>query len=1188
MPSFLTKVFGRNKDDKEAQRQSKRASVQSSLLEGKFEAVSPTVSPSATDFAERSQENEKLKQKEKDGGIQGIFRAKSRTTSPTTEPKPLEPPHLSLNLPGLKDERSSRPLGSVFDASPDGGSVLSESVIGERRLTPAEALVLVRTCSQAIVERGLETLGIMHPHWYSSSPDVQRRLISQFILSLSSDSTVNNSDFASEIAYARSPHDVAAVLRWGLRHLKIEGDSFGTDRSWYTKFYGAEKAESYPRSAYSDKLVPLLPSSHAALLSVTLDIVSSLAAHGEANGISGSKLTKLLGLWLLTARRAENSDDWKQFYARWEWAGRVLEHLFLAKIRDEAVKQRMPKRLTELVTQYPYDKTSTDGLLPRPRFSTRRYDALFVHIDTEVPRETKIDAKQHPLHIIADALRSESVNGGNLNTLWGAIKTRASNGQEAGEGERGKDGNSLPLLSNILSDDSIRLLSLVRPEGSSPDGSTSSLGLLTPVIRVNEPKSRARSSSAGGFDQSGEPNGNGHYKTISASTGKAHEVYGSTTDWTQFSTSGFAEPSTAPSLALTLMDKDVEVTNPDTRNVSRRKSNRRKSSPPERKDAAATNGKTPSPSTPSSPAKPPKASMVSLVQLDEAFIDFWSDALTDPISSDWPNFVVCQLKSTPEFTVEGGKPVNWLVIEEALVHPPPPSPTEATPRASSPRPSYQSSGGGRKSSTFSIGKKKFSLFGTKDVETSISAGKKKEKVGKRAKVGEMGEVLQEEDEKDREKHETAEHGAKVTNEVSSRAAEAPVAASTSSHGVDLAALHWAEGKEPEVPSQKVYVPAEQLNEAAIVPAPDAALATPLSNDAKELIIEEESAEGPMKVATAPAAIVPVDASGDALPPAPENVVTSGATPGPQLALDTSEPVAAASAGGEEVDVQPAYVEISPASEDVASSKVHAVEEKDEPVAEDAGKQEAAIPTDDIGFEQHVVADEGVSQPSEAVEKPEEPAVPEEVAAEEHAVASAAVHVPAEPEVAQADHEGTKDEEPAAPVETQDEELEKQAEPEVHQQSAEELPTGSSEPSGIDATDKEHTDDVPVEFDQPSSTAFPSEPVPAVDETSELEVPADIADDAHSPEANNEVESESLERAPTSEDLLGKQPRPEDSHDIPAVAAHMPPEGSETVVVPATFEKDILEQGSDSSSIAYESRAPTSTHNVPTHPAERSA
>jgi hypothetical protein len=31
---------------------------------------------------------------------------------------------------------------------------------------------------------------------------------------------------------------------------------------------------------------------------------------------------------------------------------------------------------------------------------------------------------------------------------------------------------------------------------------------------------------------------------------------------------------------------------------------------------------------------------------DEAFIDFWSDSLLDPISANWPTFIICKFKSS--------------------------------------------------------------------------------------------------------------------------------------------------------------------------------------------------------------------------------------------------------------------------------------------------------------------------------------------------------------------------------------------------------------------------------------------------------------------------------------------------------------------------------------------------------------
>ena len=191
---------------------------------------------------------------------------------------------------------------------------------------------------------GLETLGVMHPHWYSASPEVQRRLISLYILSLASagpnDATSSTSPtapatFEYELQYTCSSHDAAAILRWGLRHLKLDGNCFGKefgDWTWYNTFAEAERASSYSPDAFS-KLLSRLPTAHTELLLATLDIISSLGARSEANGSSGSKLSKFFGLWLLTCEDYTEGDDWSAFYDRWDRAGRILEHLFLARIR---------------------------------------------------------------------------------------------------------------------------------------------------------------------------------------------------------------------------------------------------------------------------------------------------------------------------------------------------------------------------------------------------------------------------------------------------------------------------------------------------------------------------------------------------------------------------------------------------------------------------------------------------------------------------------------------------------------------------------------------------------------------------------------------------------------------------------------------------------------------------------------
>jgi len=186
----------------------------------------------------------------------------------------------------------------------------------------------------------------MRPQWHSASPQLQRKLISLFTFSLAqkspettlAPSAFPSAAFKSELEYTRSVHDIAAVFRWALRHLKLEGASFGSspssdEWSWFNSFSEAERKSSYDPRVFTTKLVPEIPPAHIALLIPALDFISSLAAHAEANGYSGSKLAKYFGFWLLAARRASGTEDWNSFYTRWEVSGRMLEHLFLSWLR---------------------------------------------------------------------------------------------------------------------------------------------------------------------------------------------------------------------------------------------------------------------------------------------------------------------------------------------------------------------------------------------------------------------------------------------------------------------------------------------------------------------------------------------------------------------------------------------------------------------------------------------------------------------------------------------------------------------------------------------------------------------------------------------------------------------------------------------------------------------------------------
>jgi hypothetical protein len=157
MPSILSRLLGRKKTQ-EPESLADRPGHSPPLLEGKFEAVSPTVSPSAAFFTDpgvaQIRGNEKPKDKEPP---LHLFRSRTRRSSDLLAVKKVEKtapnvPHLSLNLPAVKER--GRALDVVFESGSDALAPSNETTIRERRLTPHEALSLVRACSQVILERG--------------------------------------------------------------------------------------------------------------------------------------------------------------------------------------------------------------------------------------------------------------------------------------------------------------------------------------------------------------------------------------------------------------------------------------------------------------------------------------------------------------------------------------------------------------------------------------------------------------------------------------------------------------------------------------------------------------------------------------------------------------------------------------------------------------------------------------------------------------------------------------------------------------------------------------------------------------------------------------------------------------------------------------------------------------------------
>jgi hypothetical protein len=80
-----------------------------------------------------------------------------------------------------------------------------------------------------------------------------------------------------------------------------------------------------------------------------------------------------------------------------------------------------------------------------------------------------------------------------------------------------------------------------------------------------------------------------------------------------------------------LLNQDIEMTDPSTSHKLGRPKHNRDSS--RRSSADSLNLINPNGTSSQQKAISSKATVISVIQLDEALIDFWSDAAIDPISS---------------------------------------------------------------------------------------------------------------------------------------------------------------------------------------------------------------------------------------------------------------------------------------------------------------------------------------------------------------------------------------------------------------------------------------------------------------------------------------------------------------------------------------------------------------------------
>ncbi|KAJ1570365.1 hypothetical protein NDA12_003818 [Ustilago hordei] len=333
-------------------------------------------------------------------------------------------------------------------------------------LDVAQMRDLVRMCGLQIRERGLDTPGLFRPFRIAESGESVQHMLQLFLLSLDTSTYIavfpilpENAldrlersstrpqsaqdkakiaceELDKELRYA-SPHDIVSVLKWGLRHMRLQCSDFNCKSSdeWYDCFCSLERESRYQPRAIADFLHPKLPQATAELLSETLDLVASVAAHSSSNHMSASALCKSLGFWLLgrigVAHPPPTFDELKETVDK---ASAMVEHLLLAHIRSQAaVTYAMPLRLTELVQKYPHIKqgSSTPGL--PPAFASRPVPTLRIDLKSENILVSQAKPRV-PSSTLADALEAQAADGieGEEGELWG--QTMLAMDSDIGEG----------------------------------------------------------------------------------------------------------------------------------------------------------------------------------------------------------------------------------------------------------------------------------------------------------------------------------------------------------------------------------------------------------------------------------------------------------------------------------------------------------------------------------------------------------------------------------------------------------------------------------------------------------------------------------------------------------------------------------------------------------------------------------
>lgn len=474
---------------------------------------------------------------------------------------------------------------------------------------------------------GAETTGIMLPRRWNANKDRQRHLTTLFVLARRPEladkfpsvtsyvpKTDNGDDWKARlVAYARDsdPVDLAEVLKLVLRRLAPQERPI-IDPDVYVKFVQSEHAASYPRRAYADMLLPKLSEETGEVLHAVFEVCNSIALYAETNAMTAGRLCHLFGWWLL-GEKPDGVTNWSDLYDGYKLAGQRAEHLFYAHLRWQTKQQKMPRRLVQLIINYPFGESSASSEhLPLPPASTFPRKVLHVALgtDSSVPRGSD------PERVANEALVAK-VDDEVAAPEWEEVSK--PDGKAVTLDDILAEG-SRAFIEEFLKTKNIDILSPPTSPRLSPEP-------------FDEYGSRRRSQSHGDIPRLGSPSPSSPASPTKLSPGNAGP-----TGWSDFEKMGFSDTSdNVKGISLSLVQPTASSSTPR----------------PKPKRAVTTTTE-------------PKITYLiaaeEIIELDDAFIQFVEDGQLDlSASSTWPRFALLQLKK-PTSSSTAEEPVNWVLV----------------------------------------------------------------------------------------------------------------------------------------------------------------------------------------------------------------------------------------------------------------------------------------------------------------------------------------------------------------------------------------------------------------------------------------------------------------------------------------------------------------------------------------------